>query len=147
MPILLSIFILLIAVMILPQHTERTQRHRQASNGIINHNADMREFYYRAEKNRDEILQFLRSPTQNSSCKYRFEESTSSIVFSPQLPDGSLDITYNIFITERQGYSILKVVQQDHLWEKNPYALLQNEFWHQLLEAEPIPYVQQPSSR
>ena len=144
MLILLCIFILLISPLFLT-HIERIQRHKTASHGIINHSADMREFYYRVEKTESQILQILNSSIPYPGCRYRFEAPSRSIVFSPELPDTSLDISYGIFITEHQGYCLLRIVQQNYLWEKNPYTFLQNEFWNHLLAAEPIPYIQQPS--
>ena len=146
MPFLIIAVMLLGAVLAISQHIDLAKRHTNASNSIVNYNATMQDFYYSVRKTKAEILQCLQAPPRYAVCKYQYEPATCSIIFSPKLPDGSLEITYRIYITEHPGYSIVRVIQYNYLWEKNPYFRLQNEFWKQLLDAEPVSYVQQPST-
>ena len=142
--IVVIIFLALVTPMVIAHEKERYQSYKKHSNGIMNHNANFREFVYKVNKSSDEIWRTLKLHNTHTSIKYRFHEDNQTIVFYSELPDGYLDITYSIYVFEHEGYSILKVVQENHLLEKNKYALLQNEFWYQLLGATPTPYILQP---
>ena len=138
------IFLALIIPVIIYHEKERYQSYRKHSNGILNHDAGFRRFVYKIDKSADEIWAALKRPNIHTPMKYRFHDADRTIVFYSELPDGYLDITYRLYVSEYDGYSILEVVQVDHLLEKNKYALLQNEFWCKRLGATPIPYSRQP---
>ena len=138
------IFLALVIPMVIAHEKERYQSHKKYSNGIMNHDASFRQFVYKTDKSSDEIWDTLKRHNIHTSIKYRFNDSNQTIVFYSELPDGYLDMTYRIYVLEHDGYNILKVVQENHFLEKNKYALLQNEFWYQLLGATPTPYILQP---
>lgn len=138
------IFFVLVILIVIVHEKERYQSYKKHSNGVMNHDASFRQFLYKTDKSGDEIWETLKVHNIHTSIKYRFNDADQTIVFYSELPDGHLDITYRIYVFEYEGYSILKVVQENHFLEKNKYALLQNEFWCQLLGATPIPYTQQP---
>ena len=138
------LFLALVIPVIIFHEKERYQSYRKHSNGILNHDAGFHRFVYKTGKSADEIWATLKRPNIHTPMKYRFYDADRTIVFYSELPDGYLDITYRLYVSEYDGYSILEVVQADHLLEKNKYALLQNEFWCKRLGATPIPYSRQP---
>ena len=142
--IVVIIFLVLVIPMVIAHEKERYQSYKKHSNGIMNHDASFRQFVYKTDKSSDEIWDTLKLHHMHTTVKYRFNDANQTIVFYSELPDGYLDITYRIYVLEHEGCNILKVVQENHFLEKNKYALLQNEFWFQLLGATPIPYTQQP---
>ena len=126
-------------------HTKRaTQSHKNSSNGIMNYNASLSEFVYEIDKTEDEIWGILNSHNPSSSLKYCVNETDHTIVFYPELPDGSADITYRISFIEHKGHNILKVTEETHLFSKNRFTLYQNEFWYKTIGATPYPYIQLP---
>ncbi len=142
--LLLLFFLALVIPVVIVHEKERYQSYQKHSNGIVNHDASFRQFVYKTHKSSDEIWDTLKLHQIHTSVKYRFNDANQTIVFYSELPDGYLDMTYRIYVLEHEGYNILKVVQENHFLEKNKYALLQNEFWCQLLGATPIPYTQHP---
>lgn len=144
MGIIVIIFLALTAFLVVAHEKERYQSYKKHSNGILNHDAGFRRFVYKTDKSADEIWNTLKRPNIHTPIKYSFHDDDRTIVFYSELPDGYLDITYRLYVSEYEGYSILEVVQADHLLEKNKYALLQNEFWCKRLDATPIPYSERP---
>ena len=142
--IVVIIFLALVIPIVIAHENEHYQSYQTHSNGIMNHDASFRQFVYKTDKSSNEIWNTLKLHNIHTKIKYRFNETNHTIVFYSELPDGYLDITYRIYVFEHEGYSILKVVQENHFLEKNKFSLLQNEFWFQLLGATPIPYVLQP---
>ena len=138
------IFLALVIPMVIAHEKERYQSYKKHSNGVMNHDASLRQFVYKTDKSSDEIWDTLKLHKIHTTVKYRFNDANQTIVFYSELPDGYLDITYRIYVFEHEGYNILKVVQDNHFLEKNKYALLQNEFWYQLLGATPTPYILRP---
>ena len=144
MGVVVIIFLALVIPIVIFHEKERYQSYKKHSNGILNHDASLRRFVYKTDKSADEIWDALKRPNIHTPMKYRFNDADRTVVFCSELPDGYLDITYRLYVSEYEGYSILKVVQADHLLEKNKYALLQNEFWCKRLDATPIPYFERP---
>lgn len=134
------LFVALLILIVIAPEKERYQSYKKYDRGVMNHDAAFRQFVYRTDKSADEIQDILLSHNVHTSIKYRFHDWDQTIIFYSQLPDGHVDIAYRIYVAAYDGYSILKVVQVNHFLEKNRYALLQNEFWYQLLGAMPIPY-------
>ena len=142
--VVVIIFLALVIPIVIAHEKELYQSYKKYSNGIMNHDGSYRQFVYKTDKSSDEIWDALKLHNIHTSIKYRFNNANQTIVFYSELPDGYIDITYRIYVFEHEGYNILKVVQENHFLEKNKYALLQNEFWCQLLGATPVPYTQQP---
>lgn len=139
--IFILVFFVLILPLILTHNYELYRRHKDNSNGIVNHSANMREFCYWVDKSEEEIRMSLSCHNVPTATKYRFNSAEGIITFFSELPDGYVDIFYGIHTSECEGGTLLEVVQLDHFWEKNKYALLQNEFWKQKLGAIPLPYM------
>ena len=142
--IVVIIFLALVIPIVIAHGKERYESYKNYSTGVMNHDASFRQFVYKTDKSGNEIWDTLKLHNIHTSIKYRFNDANKTIVFYSELPDGYLDIAYRVYVFEHEGYTILKVVQENHFLEKNKYALLQNEFWCQLLGATPIPYIQQP---
>ena len=140
--IVVIFFLALVIPIIIMSEKEYHQSYKKYSNGVMNHDASFRQFIYRTDKSGDEIWDILKLHNIHTSIKYRFNDANQTIVFYSELPDGYVDITYRIYVFERVGYNILKVVQDNFFLEKNKYSLLMNEFWYQLLGATPMPYTQ-----
>lgn len=141
------IVILLLAILIpvVCYHAKQAnQSLRNFSKGIINYNVSLTEFVYAVDKTGEEIRRILNSHDGSSSLKYRFNEADLTIVFCPDLPDGSADIPYRISFASHNGRNLLKVTEETHVLSKNKYALYQNEFWHKTVGATPYPYTQLP---
>ena len=139
--IVVILFLALVIPIVIAHEKERWQSYKKHSGGVVNHDAGLREFLYKTDKSGDEIWDILKLHTVHTPIKYRVDDASQRIVFYSELPDGYLDMTYRICVFEHEEYNILKVAQENHFLEKNKFALLQNEFWHQLLGATPIPYV------
>lgn len=117
------------------------KRHQKASKGIINYDFIMQSFCYRTSKSKEEILECLRVHSASDCMMFEFDEEHSEITFSPLLPDGTMPTNYTITIGEGKGFSVLKITQNNHRVEKNGNMyLLQNEFWHKKIDADPIKY-------
>ena len=138
------IVILVLLAILIPvvfYHTKQaTQSHENFSQGVMNHNAGLTEFVYAVDKTSEEIRRILNSHAVSSPLKYRFNEIDHTIVFYPELPDGSADIPYRISFDSHNGRNILKLTAQTHALSKNKYALYQNEFWYKTVGATPYPY-------
>ena len=107
---------------------------------VINHNGSMREFHYRIEMTLDEIWKLMECPNASDILKYRLDRGHSTVTFFSDLPDGSLPITYQMHFEPSKNQTVLKIVQADHLLEKNRFAARQNAFWEMKLNAVPIPF-------
>lgn len=142
--IAIIVFLAIVVPVVFFHAKQANQSHKNFSNGIINYNAGLSEFVYEIDKTSDEIWRNLNSHDASSLLKYRFNEADRTIVFYPELPDGSADITYRISFIEHKGHNILKVTEETHLFSKNRFALYQNEFWYKALGAIPYPYMQLP---
>lgn len=123
---------------------QATQSHKNYSNGIVNHNASFSEFVYEIHKPACDIWRILNSYNASLPLKNRFNEAGRTIVFYPELPDGSIEITYRISLMEHNGHNILKLTQENHLLEKNGFWSYQNEFWYKAIGATPYPYILLP---
>lgn len=117
-----------------------TRQHKTSSVSTTNHAGNMREFHYRIEKSIEEIWGLLEMENVLDPLRYRLDAALHIITFHSDLPDGSLDIAYRIHLEQHDGHTILKVVQVNHLLEKNKFAWLQNDFWMKKLDAVPIPF-------
>ena len=142
--IVIIVFLAIVLPVVFFHSKQATQSHKNFSNGIMNYNASLSEFVYEIDKTGDEIWCILNSHNPSSPLKYRFNEAGHTIVFYPELPDGSMDITYRISVIEHKGHNILKVTEETHLFSKNSFALYQNEFWYKTIGATPYPYIQLP---
>ncbi len=142
MVIVILVILIVIGAIILGSEHDLVQRHKAASKGVVNHDAAMRTFCYRVESSEYEVRDRLRQNNIYTSTKYRYDDAQAVITFYSELPDGSVDTSYRIRFWERENFTYLQVTQVNHFWEKQRFAILMNEFWHQKLDAEPFPYIE-----
>ncbi|MBQ9148310.1 MAG: hypothetical protein IJX69_01960 [Oscillospiraceae bacterium] len=143
MGIVIVVFIVLISLVIFSHSGEMYRSHKRYAQGIVNHDPGMKQFCYRVDKSELEIREALRHRDVYTATKYRFDAARSVITFYSELPDGYLDTSYLVQTAQREGYTILVVTQLGSVLRKNKFLWLQNEFWHQKLEAAPITYTKE----
>lgn len=143
MGIVIFVFIVLVYLVLFSHFTEWYRTHKHYARGVINHDSGMTQFCYRVDKSESEIREALQRRDVYTATKYRFDAAQNIITFYSELPDGYLDISYLIQMAPRDGYTILVVTQLSSPLRKNKFAWLQNEFWHQKLEAAPIAYTKE----
>lgn len=113
--------IALILLIVLSLHRERLDRYRKSSGGIRNHDPQFREF---------------RVPFT----KYRFDPESNRITFYSDMPNGSIPMSFFVYLTAQEDGASIRVVRADHPYGDLLYPMMQNEFWQNLAQAEPIPY-------
>ncbi|MGN0131290.1 MAG: hypothetical protein ACI4AA_02490 [Lachnospiraceae bacterium] len=135
-------FLIAICALVLVYYAAIWKRHKTASKGIVNHDGRMQSFCYRTSMSRKQILERLKLHSADDCLMFEYNEDKSEIIFSPLLRDGTMPTDYSVTIGEGKGFSVLKVTQLNHLTDRNSYEmnLLQNEFWHKKIDAEPIAY-------
>ncbi len=139
-------FLLLFAIGYLRDLRER--QGEAASNG----DGTGQIFTYIVRKSEAEILSELESGCRYTDMKYRWDAARREITLHEALPNGSPEVCYALaFLPQAEG-TALCVRQVSHLRSVrgapgheyrqggNRYAWLQNEFWRQKLEAEPMMY-------
>ena len=138
MPVIL-LCVALIAVVVLGHDHELVRRHRKSARGIRNHDGGLREFHFRTDLPAQEVHERLEQAYRVPFIRYRFDPEQSRITFYSDIPNGSTQVGYWVTITQQGSGSSIRVVQADHPFDRKVYALLQNEFWCQLADAEPVP--------
>lgn len=132
--------IALILLIVLSLHRERLDRYRKSSGGIRNHDSQLREFHYRtglpAGEVRDRLIREFRLPFT----KYRFDPESNRITFYSDMPNGSIPMSFFVYLTAQEDGTAIWVVRADHRYGNMLYPMMQNEFWQQLAEAGPVPY-------
>ena len=132
--------IAMILVIVLGLHREWIDRYRKSSGGIRNHDPQFREFHYRtalpAGEVRDRLIREFRVPFM----KYRFEPEVNRITFYSDMANGSIPMSFFVHLTAHETGTALGVVRANRPYGDLLYPLMQNEFWQQLAEAEPVPY-------
>lgn len=141
--IIILLFIALLLLVIFGLYREQFDRYRKSSKGVRNHDHQLREFLYRTDLSADEVRGRLLREFRLPHTQYRFDPETSRITFYSDIPNGSKPVTFTVHLTGQGSGTAIRVVQVDHLYENKLYPLMQNEFWHQLAEAEPVPYSDQ----
>ena len=136
--ILLAIALILLVV--LAQDRELLTRHREYSRGIRNHDSSLREFHYQTELSAQQVRERLERAYRVPFLQYRFDPELSKITFYSDIPNGSTPVGYWVTVTQQGSGSTIRVVQADHPFDRKLYALKQNEFWHHLAQAEPVPF-------
>ena len=138
------IFILLglamILLIVLGLHRGWLDRYRKSSGGIRNHDPQFREFNYRtaltAGEVRDRLLREFRVPFT----KYRFDPDMNRITFYSDMANGSAPMSFFVHLTAQEKGTAIRVVRAERPYGDLLYPMMQNEFWQQLAEAEPVPY-------
>ena len=138
--IIILLGIALILLIVLGLHREWIDRYRKSSGGIRNHDPQFREFHYRtalpAGEVRDRLIREFRVPFM----KYRFEPEVNRITFYSAMANGSIPMSFFVHLTAHETGTAIRVVRANRPYGDLLYPLMQNEFWQQLAEAEPVPY-------
>ncbi len=138
--IIILIGIALILLVVYGFNREQLDRFRKSSRGIRNHDHQLREFHYRTDLSADEVRGRLVREFRVPHTRYRFDPETNRITFYSDIPNGSKPMSFFVQLTGQGSGTSIRVVQADHLYENKLYPLMQNEFWQQLAQAEPVPY-------
>jgi hypothetical protein len=56
------------------------------------------------------------------------------------MANGSTPMSFFVHLTARETGTAIRVVRADRPYGDLLYPMMQNEFWQQLAEAEPVPY-------
>lgn len=136
--ILLAVALILLVV--LAHDWELVRSHRESSRGIRNHDGGLREFHYQTELSAQQVRERLEREYRVPFIQYRFDPEQSRITFYSDIPNGSTPVGYWVYVTQQGSGCTIRVVQSDHPFDRKVYALIQNESWCQLADAEPVPY-------
>ena len=138
--ILILLGIALILLIVLGLHREWLDHYRKSSGGIRNHDPQFREFHYRttlpAEEVRSRLIREFRVPCT----KYRFAPELNCITFYSDMANGSTPMSFFVHFTVRKAETAIRVARADHPNGTLLYPMMQNEFWQQLANAEPVSY-------
>ena len=72
--------------------------------------------------------------------KYRFDPETNRITFYSDMANGSIPMSFFVHLTAHETGTAIRVVRANRPYGDLLYPMMQNEFWQQLAEAEPVPY-------
>ena len=132
--------IALILLIVLGLHREWLDRYQKSSGGIRNHDPQFREFHYRTTLSAEEVQSRLIREFRVPCTKYRFDPELSRITFYSDMANGSTPMSFFVNLTVRKAETAIRVVRADHPNGTLLYPMMQNEFWQQLANAEPMPY-------
>ena len=132
--------IALILLIVLGLHREWLDRYQKSSGGIRNHDPQFREFHYRTALTAEEVLDRLTREFRVPFTKYRFDPETNRITFYSDMANGSIPMSFFVHLTAHETGTAIRVVRADHPNGTPLYPMMQNEFWKQLANAEPVPY-------
>ena len=138
--IIILLGIALIFLIVLGLHREWIDRYRKSSGGIRNHDQQFREFHYRTDLPAVEVLDRLIREFRVPFTKYRFDPETNRITFYSDIANGSTPMSFFVHLTAQETGTGIRVVRADRPYGDLLYPMMQNEFWQQLAEAEPVPY-------
>ena len=131
----LSLFCLVILGIVVPN----IRRHREATNGVINYNADMTKFVYKVYAGKEEIIRLLQT-----------DNIVDEVTFRINMNDGIMTVyeqedvyqEYYYTILEHAAYSVLRL-QKVKLIDRQSYIQLKlNPSIIRKLPSEPIPFSQ-----
>ena len=138
--IIILLGIAMILLIVLGLHREWIDSYRKSSGGIRNHDQQFREFHYRtalpAVEVRERLIRDFRVPFM----KYRFDPETNRITFYSDMANGSIPMSFFVHLTAQETGTAIRVVRANRPYGDLLYPMMQNEFWQQLAEAEPVPY-------
>ena len=111
------------------------RKHKESTEGIINHDSLMRKFVYKVYLTRNEIIGILLSVCSGDKLVCKFDSDLSTMVFSDILNSEAYYL-----VTEKQGdFSILKLERiAGHSKSQIKYKL--NPFIVSKLKAEALPF-------
>ncbi len=115
------------------------KRHREATNGVINYNADMTRFVYKVYAGKEEIIRLLQT--------YNIADE---VTFRVNMNDGSMTVyeqegvyqEYYYTILEYTAYSVLRLQKVKYIDRQSYIQLKLNPSIIRKLPAEPIPFSQ-----
>ena len=144
---LLALAAVFLSVVIIYDSRVRTiSRWKRTTKGIVNYDAKMQSFVYRAGLSAEELIVKLRIPNIHDELKYELSEDLKTITF---LMDASQAEPCNLYIAPCENGCVICVRRTKPFSMNNvkdlPY--LMNLFWINKLQAEPIDYYEWLRSR
>lgn len=108
----------------------------KSTDGIVNTDVFSREFVFKADKSREEIVRLLSVTNEYDEPQGIYNAKSETLTLSGL----GATIKYKIAITEKEGYCIIRVKQITIIHRRSnlPYHL--NRFIIRKLGAEPIPF-------
>ena len=138
--IIILLGIAMILLIVLGLHREWLEGYRKSSGGIRNHDPQFREFHYRTDLTAGEVRDRLIREFRVPFMKYRFAPEMNRITFYSDMANGSTPMSFFVHLTAQEKGTAIRVVRADRPHGDLLYPMMQNEFWQQLAEAEPVPY-------
>lgn len=115
------------------------RRHREATNGVINYNADMTKYVYKVYAGKEEIIRLLQ--TDNIADEVTFRVNMNNGIMTAYEQEGVYQ-EYYYTILEYTAYSVLRL-QKVRLIDRQSYIQLKlNPSIIRKLPSEPIPFSQ-----
>ncbi len=131
----LSLFCLVVLGIVVPN----IRRHREATNGVINYNADMTKYAYKVYAGKEEIIRLLQ--TDNIADEVTFLVNMNNGIMTAYEQEGVYQ-EYYYTILEYTAYSVLRL-QKVRLIDRQSYIQLKlNPSIIRKLPSEPIPFSQ-----
>ena len=131
----LSLFCLVILGIVVPN----IRRHREATNGVINYNADMTKYVYKVYASKEEIIRLLQ--TDNIADEVTFRVNMNNGIMTAYEQEGVYQ-EYYYTILEYTAYSVLRLQKVKYIDRQSYIQLKLNPSIIRKLPAEPIPFSQ-----
>ena len=131
----LSLFCLVILGIVVPN----IRRHREATNGVINYNADMTKYVYKVYASKEEIIRLLQ--TDNIADEVTFRVNMNNGIMTAYEQEGVYQ-EYYYTILEYTAYSVLRLQKVKYIDRQSYIQLKLNPSIIRKLPAEPIPLSQ-----
>lgn len=136
--VIIPIAIVLIFVLCFPLFLNIGKKQASTLSGIRNYDDFMLEFCYKVPHSKDKILSILNVPNIYDELKYCFDPIGLIITFD-SIEYGA-SAKYQLIIQDNDSGSLLRVKAVGTFVLQNRYAALQNSFWANKIQAEPVRY-------
>ena len=118
----------------------RLKKHKVYTNNVQNYDSLMRRFVYKVKMNRQEILLALELRNVQDELKCTLDVANSKIIFVDDDLGYRPPIGYVFSIDEMDGFSILRLEQEQTIHSSKDIPLKLNAFMVRKLKAEIVPY-------
>ena len=136
--VLIPILIVLIFILCFPLFSYIHKKQSSMWSGIRNYNDTMTEFCYRVPHSKSEIIMILNVPNVYDELKYIFDPISMIITFNSIEHGGT--VKYQLIIQEKENECLFRVEAVSMSSLLSLYAILQNSFWANKIQAEPVRY-------
>lgn len=133
--IYISLSVLILSVIVFVSAPSMHRKHREATNGIVNHDPMVRKFVYKVELTRDEIIGILLSTKFNDKLTCTFDPDLSTITFNELLYSEKYYL-----VTEKQDSLTILKLEQIAASRRSQIKYKLNPFIVDKLNAHPLPF-------